>query len=145
MWRREVPGEPTALRPAATAAAAEAVRCGVAADREPWLALAIHEALANACEHGHLGAVDAHLRVEVAVEDADAVAVRVADLALGGAWVPAGSRDGGGAPGAVGAEERGRGLVLIQALADALVVRSGDEGTELTLRFHRSRTAAGDR
>jgi anti-sigma regulatory factor (Ser/Thr protein kinase) len=145
VWRREVPGEPTALRPAATAAAAEAVRCGVAADREPWLALAIHEALANAREHGHLGAVDVHLRVEVAVEATDAVAVRVADLALGGAWAPDGSRDDGGGPGAIGAGERGRGLVLIRALADGLAVSSGDEGTELTLRFHRSRPAGGDR
>ena len=135
-WRREVPGEPAAFRPAAGEVAAAAVGLGAPARREDDLVLAVHELLVNAWEHGHRGALDPPIRVEVARDLDGAVTVRVADAARGGRWhpdaLPAIGDPGGG---------RGRGLAIVRALAGEVTVTAGEDGTAVTLTLPRGGAA----
>jgi anti-sigma regulatory factor (Ser/Thr protein kinase) len=140
VWCCEVPGEPVAFRPAAAATAAAAVGLGVAAGRRDELTLAVHEVLVNAWEHGHLGAPEPRIHVEVARDDDGTVTIDVVDVARGGGWDPdvtpataepvAGRRhvDGGGH-----AADRGRGLLIARRLVDDVTVAAGRDGAVVTL------------
>jgi anti-sigma regulatory factor (Ser/Thr protein kinase) len=125
--RLEVRGGPSALRPAADRVVA-AFAVGVAAPRRAELVLAVHELLANALEHGHLGDPALPVVVEVVRDEAGAATVRVVDRARGGRWSPAVT------PPRLAA--RGRGLELVRAVGDGLRVLSGSDRTvvELTVR-----------
>ncbi len=131
----QVSGGPTALRPAAGRAAADVVAIvggEVAAER---VELAIHEVLANALEHGHLGATD--VAIELTVQ-------RVGDRAT----VAVGDHGLGGEPWRVEAEGddpwtvRGRGWTLARAIADEVVVEAHDDprGTQVRLTWGRRRS-----
>ncbi len=133
-WRREVAGDPAAFRVAATEVATAAVDLGVPAGRRDELTLAVHELVVNAWEHGHLGAPEPPIRVEVARRDDGAVTVRVADAAVGGRWdpdVPTGPAD----------TDRGRGLAIVRALADEVTVAAAEHRTVVTLTMSRGGAA----
>jgi anti-sigma regulatory factor (Ser/Thr protein kinase) len=105
----EVAGGATALRPAAARIAVVAIGYGADPERHAELELAVHELLANALEHGHLGDPTVPIRVEVTGDGAGRVTVHVADRALDGAGdpTPCGSDE---------ARDRGRGLLLAGAV-----------------------------
>lgn len=109
-----------------------AARLGAPRSRLRDLELAIHEALTNAFEHGHLADPARPIRVEVERVDRATVVVRVADDAVGGRWHPARGATPPVDAGDVLAE-RGRGLRLMDALVDAVVVRAGDGRTVVEL------------
>jgi anti-sigma regulatory factor (Ser/Thr protein kinase) len=127
-WRREVPGQPAAFRPAAGEIAAAAVWLGAPARCEDDLVLAVHELLVNAWEHGHRRALDPPIRIEVARDPDGAVSVRVADAARGGRWQP-------DAPPVIAdpGAGRGRGLAIVRALAGEVAVAADTDGTAVTL------------
>ncbi len=134
--RLRVHGGPESLRPAARRVRDDVLARGVAAEEAGAVELAVHELLANALEHGHLGDPAVPIDVEVTGADGREVTVRVSDQALGGRW-PA--RWPAGADGAqpVGSTERlrGRGLTLARAAAAGLRV-VGDHGrTEVVVRL----------
>lgn len=115
------------LRPGAARAAAAACHLGVPEVRRHAVELAVHEGLANALEHGHLGDPERSIDVEVAADDRGRVTVRITDGALG---APARGHDDAAADGATGGREpRGRGRALIRASVD----RVGERWTEGTL------------
>lgn len=130
----QVTGGPAALRPAAGRAAADVVAIvgpDLAVER---VELAVHEVLANALEHGHLGATDLAIGVTVhrVGRRADVVVI---DRALGGTarWIGAIDDDP-----QVG---RGRGWTLVEAIADEVVVHARDDppGTQVRLTWTRPR------
>jgi anti-sigma regulatory factor (Ser/Thr protein kinase) len=129
-WQLATPGDPTSLRRSAAAVAAAAVDAGVSAGRCDQLALAVHELLLNAWEHGHLGAPEPRIRVAVARRDDGEVTVRVVDTARGGRWDP----DVSAAP--VDAD-RGRGLTIARALVDEVTVLAAEDRTVVTLTMCR--------
>ncbi len=116
------------VRGAAARAAAAAVAAGVSRSRAPAFELAIHEALANALEHGHLGVPGIPIDVEVAASTGGHVTVRVADTARGGDWDPAPR-----AP-TPPLAERGRGTALLAAGVDRWWVERGDGRTVVVLQ-----------
>ena len=128
----QVSGGPPALRPAAGRAACDVVAIvgdGLADGR---VELAVHEVLANALEHGHLGAAD--VAIELTVHRVgDRAIVAVADHALGADVPRVGAVDDD--PWAV----RGRGLALVRASADEVVVEAQDDppGTLVRLTWER--------
>jgi anti-sigma regulatory factor (Ser/Thr protein kinase) len=81
------------------------------------LQVALTEACANAVRHAY-GPADATFRVRAA-RDRDAVTLTVKD---GGHWRPPRGESGG------------RGLVLMRALCDEVVIEKAEEGTTVTLR-----------
>ena len=102
--------------------------------RERWddestelVVLAICETLTNAIEHGSVP--DDPIEVEVAATAAHAE-IRVTDRGRPGAGHPAGIP----APPPPSAE-RGRGLIIMSELADALEIRRVGAGTEVRLQF----------
>jgi anti-sigma regulatory factor (Ser/Thr protein kinase) len=105
----EVAGGATALRPNARRVAAVAIGYGADPKRRAELELAVHELLANALEHGHLGDPAIPIRIEVTRDGAGAVTVHVADRALGGGGDPAPRVRGPAA-------DRGRGLLLARTV-----------------------------
>jgi anti-sigma regulatory factor (Ser/Thr protein kinase) len=127
--RFELAGGPAALRPAAERIALAVIAAGATGTPLHDLVLAVHELLANALEHGHLGDPTIPVVAEVTRDQAGAVVVRVVDRARGGRWHPAVSSEH---PLAV----RGRGLALARALSDRVqLVTEGDRTVvELTVR-----------
>jgi anti-sigma regulatory factor (Ser/Thr protein kinase) len=98
---------------------------GVASESGEEILLAVGEAVANAVEHG--SADESHVvRIEAAAED-DELVISVSDT---GQWQ-------------TGLEGfftgRGRGHMLMRALADGIDVESDHDGTIVTLRFARDR------
>jgi anti-sigma regulatory factor (Ser/Thr protein kinase) len=83
------------------------------------LITAVGEAMANAVEHAYDGTAG-NVRVRVAQDDGAFVAT-IEDF---GRWKPARKR-----------EERGRGLPLMRALADAVEIRTDQQCTTLSLRW----------
>jgi anti-sigma regulatory factor (Ser/Thr protein kinase) len=134
--RWTVLGGVAALRPAAARAAVAACRLGVPPDRRSEVELAVHEALANAFEHGHLGDPDLPIAVEVARPHPGAVTVRIRDHARGGGWDPV-------ATPAVPEVERGRGRRLMHVLSDGIVVAATAGTTSVALRWSRPVTGSG--
>jgi PAS domain S-box-containing protein len=89
---------------------------GVSDDDREWIVLSACEAATNAIEHGY-GPVDANVDIRGHFED-DQVCISVRDQ---GSW-----REPRGI-------DRGRGLMLIEALMDRTQVRRTDHGTEVTM------------
>jgi anti-sigma regulatory factor (Ser/Thr protein kinase) len=89
--------------------------------------LAVCEALTNAIEHGSVPGEPIEIEIAAAADHAE---IRVTDRGRPGAACPLGVP----APPPPGAE-RGRGLIIMSALADALEIRRAGRGTELRLRF----------
>lgn len=139
--RLQVVGGPPALRPAARQIT-EAVQRRAPVTDAGALELAVHELLANALEHGHLGDPSLPIDVEVAAGDGGTVTVRVTDRAVTGPWSPQRS------PGAQGhgrertaAGTRGRGLALVAAATAELriVATAGCTVVEVQLPVFRAR------
>ena len=142
MRRDEAGGPPPGtsrvrLRVPARASSLPGVRAVVAAElgRRRWdgeqrgdVLLALSEAVENAIEHG--SAPDAPVEVEL-VASRDRARVRVADTGRPGARVPDQEPEPP-EPQAL----RGRGRVIMRALADRVDVRHGEEGTVVVLDFH---------
>ena len=134
--RLRVTGGARTLRPAAQRVAADAVARGVPPAAAGAVELAIHELLANALEHGHLGDPTVPIDVEVTGVEEGEVTVRVADRALGGSWSarwPAGVD--GDQPGVEARQLRGRGLTLVLAAAAGLQVVADDGCTAVLVRL----------
>jgi anti-sigma regulatory factor (Ser/Thr protein kinase) len=126
----QVAGGVDAVGAGARRIAAVAQELGLPAYRTAGLRLAAHEVLVNAVEHGHLGDRDLSIDVEVVVDAAGTVTVRIADHALGGTWDPAGD------PRAAPPAERGRGLQLAAASVDVLTIHTSPGRSEVTLVTH---------
>ncbi len=142
--RLRVHGGPLTLRPAAQRVTVEVVSRGVPAHDAAAVELALHELLANALEHGHLGDPSVPVDVEVTGPEDDAVIVRVSDRALGGGWPAGSSADADGAGPGGGTEElRGRGLTLVRAAAAGLWVVADDGRTEVLVRLSTLRVPRG--
>ncbi len=103
---------------------------GVPPDRAAAIELAVHELLANALEHGHLGDPSRPIEVEVTGAERGVVTVRVTDQALGGGW-PRRCPTEVPSPAAL----RGRGLTLARSAGAELGVTSAARGTEVVLRL----------
>ncbi len=132
-----VSGGPPALRPAAGRAAADVVAIVGGGHNGERVELAVHEVLANAFEHGHLGRVDVPIELTVH-RVGDRAIVSVSDHGLGG--------DGLGGDGQqIGTADddpwgpRGRGWLLTRAVADEVVVEANDDppGTQVRLTWTR--------
>jgi serine/threonine-protein kinase RsbW len=102
--------------------------------RERWdgegaelVVLAVCEALTNAIEHGSVPGGPVEIEIAAAADHAE---IRVTDRGRPGAACPLGVP----APPPLTAE-RGRGLIIMSALADALEIRRAGRGTEVRLRF----------
>jgi anti-sigma regulatory factor (Ser/Thr protein kinase) len=126
------PADLAALAPAREAVAAALARGGWDGEEGARIVLVASEALSNAIEHGSRPGGRIELAIEVGPERA---VLRVAD---------------GGAPGRAGwappapppdSCPRGRGLLIMRALADAMTVRAAGRGTEITVAFDRERAA----
>lgn len=122
----------SSLAPVRARLAAALERAGWTGDEGARIVLVASEALTNAIEHGSVPGA----RVEVGVSvGPDAVELRVRDAGRPGrsGWTPPGPP----APDGV----RGRGLLIMRALADDLDLRAGARGTELRLGFRREPVA----
>jgi serine phosphatase RsbU (regulator of sigma subunit)/anti-sigma regulatory factor (Ser/Thr protein kinase)/anti-anti-sigma regulatory factor len=95
---------------------------GACADDCDALTLAVYEAAVNATHHAYRGRDDGRVRVHAALDVTGDVHVEVAD---DGAWRAAGSEPGRGG---------GRGLSIMRASVDELVVARSTEGTTVRLR-----------
>jgi serine phosphatase RsbU (regulator of sigma subunit)/anti-sigma regulatory factor (Ser/Thr protein kinase) len=113
----ELPAVPSSLQP--VRAAIRRWLTGVPATREATadLVAAVGEACANVVEHAY-GPKGGDLSVRLTSEPPDVVAV-VSDT---GRWRPPRGRD------------RGRGITLMQALADHAMIKPTDTGTQVVLR-----------
>lgn len=104
---------------------------GLSPERQEDVVLASYEAMANASEHayrdGPAGPVDVH-----AARDGDAVTLTVTDY---GTWKPADRSD----------TFRGRGLPLIENLADASALAHRDDGTTVTMTWRANPVAPAQR
>ena len=89
--------------------------------------LAVCEALTNAIEHGSVPGERVEIEIAAAADHAE---IRVTDRGRPGAACPLGVP----APPPTAAE-RGRGLIIMGALADALEIGRVGRGTEVRLRF----------
>ena len=98
-------------------------------EQEPaeLVVLAVCEALTNAIEHGSVPGGPVEIEIAAAADHAE---VRVTDRGRPGAARPLGVP----AP-PPPAAERGRGLIIMGALADALEIGRAGRGTEVRLRF----------
>ena len=134
--RLRVTGGPRALRPAAQRITIDVLARGVPPAAAAAVELAIHELLANALEHGHLGDATVPIDVEVTGAEDGEVTVRVGDRALRGA-APARWRTGdvGAEPGGGTEQLRGRGLTLVRAAAAGLRIVADDGCTEVVVRL----------
>jgi anti-sigma regulatory factor (Ser/Thr protein kinase) len=108
---------------------ADVLARGVPTGRSAAVELAIHELLANALEHGHLGDPAVPIEVEVTGAAAGAVTVRITDRALGGGWTV--RRPDHPAP---ATRSRGRGLVLARSAVTTLEVVEEGARTEVVVR-----------
>lgn len=127
--RFTVAGRRLALVFAADASALAAVRrdvrawlsfCDVAVGRADDMVLAVSEAAANAVEHAYPGSAKGLIGVDGEVDEGGDLVVRVRDT---GRWRPPRPTS-----------NRGRGLGLMRALVDIVVVEQSDDGTEVELR-----------
>ncbi|KAA9158761.1 ATP-binding protein [Amycolatopsis acidicola] len=109
------------LTPVREALAVWATGHALAAERCEDLVLASYEAMANSAEHAYRGREDGLLDV-LAVADDGELTVTVTDW---GTWKTPDGAD----------PFRGRGLLLIAALADDSVRASGAEGTTVTMKW----------
>ena len=125
-WR--VRGDAGGLRPLAAAVTAAAVERGAPASGAARLELAVHELLVNAVEHGNAGDPALPVDIEVAGSAPEPVRIRVGDAGCGGVWSPP-------APGELPpvTQGHGRGLTLVRRAVEALAVRCGPQGTEVTI------------
>ncbi len=98
-----------------------ACHLGVPSARYDDVQLAVHEALANALEHGHGGDGARPIDVEVARGEHGTVTVRIGDEGAGTRRSPGGDPD------------RGRGRDLLHRLSDDVAERSTSSGTSVTL------------
>lgn len=134
-----VPAEPGAPAVIRSALARALTRYGWADDLQPVVLLAVGEAVANAVEHGSSPAGDVCVTVR---EEPGRVHVRVADGGRLGSVIPL---DAPPMPAAT--QIRGRGLVLMRTLSQGMSIRSGGDGTvvslEFTMRAARAAAAAG--
>jgi len=113
--------------------AAALTRNGWSGDAVGRVVLAVAEALTNAVEHG--SRADGHIELSFLVTGAYAV-VRVADDGRPGVPVPAGE------PVAPALDSiRGRGRLIMHALAQRVTTAPVGEGTEVILEFDRIPTA----
>lgn len=96
-------------------------------DGAELVVLAACEALTNAIEHGSVPGEPVEVLIDAAADHAE---IRVTDRGRPGAARPLGIP----APPPPGAE-RGRGLIIMGALADALEFGPAGRGTEVRLRF----------
>lgn len=120
---REVPAEPARFPPLRRMLAAWAEYLGMDAEQVEALVLASYEALANAAEHaygGSAGVLELH-----AVYTADSAQAQVTVID-GGQWQP---------PSDPGTGLGGRGLVLIENLAERSQVSTGRSGTEVRMSW----------
>lgn len=139
-----VQGGPRALRPAAQRITAEVLRRGVPTDGAAMVELAVHELLANALEHGHLGDPSVPIDVEVSGVGHGEVSVRVSDRALGGGGPAGWSTGADPAEPAVATEQRrGRGLTLVRAAAAGLQIVAEEGRTEVVVRLSTFRAPEG--
>jgi anti-sigma regulatory factor (Ser/Thr protein kinase) len=135
--RWTVRGGVGALRAAAARTAVAACDLGVPPDRQGEVELAVHEALANAFEHGHLGDPGLPIGVELARPDPGTVIVRIRDHARGGGWEPVAS------PEVPEEDERGRGRRLMHMLTDGIDVVVAAGATSVVLRWSRPVSSSG--
>jgi serine phosphatase RsbU (regulator of sigma subunit)/anti-sigma regulatory factor (Ser/Thr protein kinase)/putative methionine-R-sulfoxide reductase with GAF domain len=98
---------------------------GVDREHTDDLVLAASELAANSIEHGYRGGRDGSVRVLACIRDAE-VTLEIRDT---GTW-----RE----PGTAG-PDRGRGLPLVRALADEVVVQPTQSGTEVAVKVRLSR------
>lgn len=129
-----VPGELSSLSTVRSALGEALDEGGWDEDGRGIVLLATCEALTNAIEHGSrpAGWVEVGFRV-----DRRAAHLRIADEGRPGAATPSAVR---AAPPVTSL--RGRGLVIMRALADRLEVRPHEGGTEVTMDFvHRGMAA----
>ena len=122
----------SALAPARAALAAARERGGWDGEDGARVMLVASEALSNAIEHGSVPGARVELAVSVTPEGVDLV-VRDAGRPGRRGWAPPGPP----APDSL----RGRGLLIMRALADRLDLRAGEAGTELRLGFRRQGAA----
>lgn len=94
--------------------------------RRSDMLLTVAEALANAAEHAYSSSADAgEMNVAIAYDDADTgIVIQISDR---GTWLKhaSGPTD----------TSRGRGLLLMRALADDVTLDSNPEGTRVQLHF----------
>lgn len=95
-------------------------RAGVIIDQAVNVLVAVGEALANAIEHGHRGRAEGVIKLR-AVAVGDRIQLTVAD---NGSWKP---------PDPVPANHRGRGIQLMRALMDEVIIEPGVNGTTVHL------------
>jgi anti-sigma regulatory factor (Ser/Thr protein kinase) len=127
-----VPADLEALAPARATLAAALARGGWAGEDSARIMLVASEALSNAIEHGS----QRDARIELAIEVApDRAALRVTDAGRPGCagWAPPAAPPD--------TSPRGRGLLIMRALADELELRAAGAGTELRLEFRREPAA----
>jgi anti-sigma regulatory factor (Ser/Thr protein kinase) len=127
--RWQVTGGVAGLAAAAERAVARAIALGVPDARGPGLRLAVHECLVNALEHGHLGADDLPIELEVDREGDRTVVVRIADAAVTGPWLR--TPDAGDGRW----RDRGRGRLLVAAGVDEIRGTSTPGRTLVELRL----------
>jgi anti-sigma regulatory factor (Ser/Thr protein kinase) len=121
-----------ALAPARATLAAALERGGWGGDDSARIMLVASEALSNAIEHGSRRGARIELAIEVAP---DRAALRVTDAGRPGCagWAPP-------AP-PPDSSPRGRGLLIMRALADEIEVLTAGPGTELRVEFRREPAA----
>jgi serine/threonine-protein kinase RsbW len=100
---------------------------GWGGEAEEGVLLAASEALTNAIEHGSETGAIVEMELEASPER---VLLRVIDGGRRGSTAPLGPR-----PAPPPSSERGRGLLIMRALAERLEVREAGAGTELRLEF----------
>lgn len=119
--------EPGALAVIREAVARALTRYGWSDDLHPVVLLAVSEAVANAIEHG--SAATAEICVTVRAEPGR-VHIRVADGGRLGSVMPLEAPE---MPAT--SQVRGRGLVLMRTLSQGMSIRSGGDGTVVSLEF----------
>jgi anti-sigma regulatory factor (Ser/Thr protein kinase) len=124
-----VPAELTSLAPVRRALGSALARRGWTGERAMSVLLAAHEAVANAVEHGSSDGAEVEVRFSVTPAQA---AVWVIDGGRPGAGLPP---DGTTPPSA--GSSRGRGLIIMRALADRLETWPAGRGAAVLMEFRR--------
>jgi serine/threonine-protein kinase RsbW len=120
-----IPAEPAALRTLRHRLLEWALSTGIPQDRAHDIVLAGYEALANVADHAYHGGEPGHVDLDAAMYSGH-VEVVITDH---GSWRPS---DDDRTPVPI----RGRGLLLVHASADRAEVRTGAEGTVVTLGWN---------